>query len=78
MSEKSNISTPIREGVEKGGTNPRPNTARPQTLNNPDIKADIDRALEIIRSFPMLRRYGDDVEAMKEVCTILEGVKEKI
>lgn len=40
--------------------------------------ADIDRALEIVRSLPMLRRYGDDGEAMKEVCSILEAVKEKL
>jgi hypothetical protein len=43
-----------------------------------ESKADIDRALDIIRSLPMLRRYGDDVEAVKEACAILEAVKEKL
>ena len=47
-------------------------------LETTTIAADIDRAIEIVRSLPMLRRYGDDGEAMKEVCAILEAVKEKL
>lgn len=41
-------------------------------------KADIDRVLEIVRSLPMLRRYGDDGEAMKEAVAILEELREKL
>lgn len=37
--------------------------------------ADLDRVLEILRSLPMLRRYGGDTEALNEARDILEKVR---
>ena len=42
------------------------------------VAVDVDRVLEIVRTLPTLRRYGGDEQALKDVVSLLEKIKERL
>jgi hypothetical protein len=43
-----------------------------------EVKADLARAIQIVESLPMLRRYGGEQDAVNELGEILKAIREKI
>lgn len=43
-----------------------------------DVKAELNRCLKILKDLPALRRYGDDIEAMKEVAETITKVRDTL
>lgn len=43
-----------------------------------DVKAELDRCLKILKDLPALRRYGDDIEAMKELAETITKVRDTL
>jgi len=64
--------------VSKKNKNERHNFMRDSiddSVEKPLVAGDVDKVLEILRKLPVLRRYGDDENAIREAIEILEGVK---
>jgi hypothetical protein len=43
-----------------------------------EITGDIDQVLQIIRTLPTLRRYGDDEQALKNAEALLQKIRERL